>query len=279
MSPDKGPDELTRRQWLLRLGKVAMLFEFSESAAGMEAREAGATTSPKSEFQGLPPGVYEASSEHMAHALLSDERYPAIPEGSETGYAKPRTSPLQPQFFTPAEFRVVERLVTLILGDPPRGLQPVPAKENQQSAGEVAEWIDLVVSSEAAIREAARGLLPEHRVLAVRYFGTDAVQELENTAHEPVCRGGLQWLEAKSRLLHAKEFLELEDHQQARFLELASKEGAGAGEDAAGAKFLAFMKTQTIRGFYTSRAGLEELNYKGNTFHVDCPGCARRRSS
>jgi hypothetical protein len=276
MSPEKSPGELTRRQWLLRLGKVAALFEFSESAAGMEARQAGASSPPESEFQGLPLGMYEASSEHMAHALLSDERFPAIPEGSETGYAKPRSSPFQPQFFTPAEFRVVERLVTLILGDPPKGLQPVPAQENQQSAGEVAEWVDLVVSSEAAIREAARGLLPEHRVLAARYFGTNAVKELETAAHEAACHEGFEWLEAKSRELHGKEFLQLEEHQQTRLLELAGEEGTGAGEDAAGAKFLAFMKTQTIRGFYTSRSGLEELNYKGNTFHVDCPGCARR---
>jgi len=276
MSPDKSPDELTRRQWLLRLGKVAMLFEFSESAAGIGAREAGASSPPQSEFPGLPPGVYEASSRHMARALLSDERYPGIPAGSETDYVKPRTSPFQPQFFTPAEFKVVERLVTLILGDPPRVLQPVSAKENRQSASEVAEWIDLVVSSGAAIREAARELLPEHRVLAARYFGTDAVKELEIAAYETVCHEGLQWLEAKSRQLHVKEFLELEEHEQARLLELVREDRVGAGGDEAGARFLAFMKTQIIRGFYTSRAGLEELNYKGNTFYVDCPGCARR---
>lgn len=276
MSVNKRPVELTRRQWLLRLGGTAMLFEFGGPAAEMEAGKGSALSLPASEFQGLPPGLYEPSNEHMAHALLSDERYRAIPAGSETDYLKPRSSPFQPQFFTPAEFRVIERLVTLILGDPPQNSHPASAEQNRQAASEVAEWIDLVVSSRAAVREAARGLSAEHRLLATRYFGTDAADELENVAQESVCRDGLKWLEAKSKELYAKEFLELGEGEQTRLLELANSENPQSSKDAPPAGFLTYIKAQVIRGFYTSRMGLEELNYKGNIFHVDCPGCARR---
>ena len=30
---------------------------------------------------------------------------------------------------------------------------------------------------------------------------------------------------------------------------------------------------EAIRGYYTSAAGIAELDYKGNTYYPDCPGC------
>jgi hypothetical protein len=44
--------------------------------------------------------------------------------------------------------------------------------------------------------------------------------------------------------------------------------------DTSEARFFGFLKTETIKGFYTSRAGLKELNYKGNAFYARSPGCS-----
>ena len=33
------------------------------------------------------------------------------------------------------------------------------------------------------------------------------------------------------------------------------------------------LRHETIRGYYTTRAGLRDLNYQGNAFYGACPGC------
>jgi hypothetical protein len=37
--------------------------------------------------------------------------------------------------------------------------------------------------------------------------------------------------------------------------------------------FLIWMRSRTLDGFYTSQQGLEELDYKGNAFYAESPGC------
>jgi hypothetical protein len=38
-------------------------------------------------------------------------------------------------------------------------------------------------------------------------------------------------------------------------------------------KFFEITRAQAVRGYYTSAAGLEELDYKGNAYYGDSPGC------
>jgi hypothetical protein len=38
-------------------------------------------------------------------------------------------------------------------------------------------------------------------------------------------------------------------------------------------KFFEIARTEVVRGYYTSAAGLEELDYKGNAYYADSPGC------
>ena len=72
-------DEFTRRAWILRLGGATILTGFSGS--GLDAQESGASESGK-----LPPGLYQPSLDHLAHApkgkpemvLISSEGTPAV---------------------------------------------------------------------------------------------------------------------------------------------------------------------------------------------------------
>ena len=34
-----------------------------------------------------------------------------------------------------------------------------------------------------------------------------------------------------------------------------------------------FVRREAVRGYFTSQAGLKELDYKGNAFYGACPGC------
>ena len=41
----------------------------------------------------------------------------------------------------------------------------------------------------------------------------------------------------------------------------------------AGTRLFKFIKAEAIRGFYTSRMGLKELDYRGNAFYAESPRC------
>lgn len=270
-----GGTELTRREWMLRLGEAAALFGFTGSLPEVEAKAASALSLLAPEVKTLPAGLYDSSSEHMAQALISDERFLKIPPGSETDYVRPREGAYTPQFFTPGEFEVVTRLVRLTLGEisEPAGAEAETRGTKGGILAEVAEWIDLAVANAASVREAARRLAPEHKAVAVRYYGSEVVDRLENADPEKTCREGLEWLEEESRRHYARAFMNLEESRQIRVMDSISDARPDVAHENPGTRLFAFLKRETIRGFYTSRVGLKELDYKGNAFYVECPGC------
>lgn len=264
--------ELTRREWLLKLGEAAVLFGFGGAIdeAPMEAasRPALATL----EVSVLPPGLYEPSYEHLRHALSNERPFHPVPAGSQTDYLKLRSGSLKPRFFSPREFQMVERIVELMLGEPSSA--PGASKhEAEVIRAVVAEWVDLAVFSSAAVREAAWRLAPDHRALAIAHYGADAVSELETADPQQVCREGLRWLEEECGRRYGAGFLHLTSDQQLEMLKLVSEDRADRSARNAGTELFRLMKAEIIRGFYTSRPGLNELDYKGNAFYAECPGC------
>lgn len=255
-APDKTPDGLTRREWLLRLGEITALAgvaglvpEMATTLAGAEQQTAAA----------LPPGLYAPSPQHLIHAL-SGQGVGAIPPGSETDYVQPRQGPFHPQFFSSGEFPVVTRLVEILLG-----------KADSGAVAETAEWIDLYVYRAAGAREAARRLDPLHRALAVAYYGEASVVELETSDPQSAAREGMAALEERCRTRLARAFLELPAAGQADLV----RELSQVPQESPLRRFYDLLRRETIRGYYTSRWGLKELDYKGNAYHVQCPGCEK----
>ena len=150
---------------------------------------------------------------------------------------------------------------------------PLCASCHLSAAQEVAAWIDLRVSSAAGVREAALHLDPLYRALAIAYFGSAHVIELETSDPATICREGLDWIAATARSQHAEEFLSLDQNRQLALLHSISDERAATQNENPGTRFFAFLKSETIRGFYTSHAGLQELDFKGNAFYARSPGC------
>jgi len=181
----------------------------------------------------LPPGLYEPSLQHLAHSLKTNVE--AAPE------------PLSPRHFGAEDFSLVRSLVALMLGEEP----------STPTVLEIAVWIDRIVGRSEEVRIAARSLSPAHRRLAVDYYGEDTVRELESERPETLCRDGLVALRQAG--------FEALDHR-AQLAHLAGLEDANN-------PFLAWMKRRTLDGFYTSRQGLQELDYKGNAFYAQSPGC------
>lgn len=85
-------------------------------------------------------------------------------------------------------------------------------------------------------------------------------------------REGLKALNDKSREMFSKPFAEATSEQQVQLLTEISKNEFAPKTDAE--MFFRRVKGATIDGYYTSEIGIhQELQYKGNSFLKDFPGC------
>jgi len=253
-------DDLTRRQWILRLGELVALAGVSGALPDF------ATALAKGQgidVTQLPPGLYEASQDHLVHALSSAGKNWSPPSGSETEYVQPNSQ--QPlQFFTNEEFAIITRLFEIFLGT-------VDATVVAQSA----HWLDLWLFSSAGVRTAAQRLDPMHRALAVAYYGEDSVRELETADPQAIARTGLRALHDLSRELYDRDFGQLVANEQIELVTTSAK----TQPQPAVAKFLELARTEAIRAYYTSAKGLEELDYKGNAYYTESPGCEQKKNA
>jgi hypothetical protein len=235
---------VTRRQWFMQMGGGVVLAGWS--GADLDAAQ-------------LPPGVYEASREHLGHALAGNP----VAVGGETELAQLRGARFQPAFLSPDEYQTIERLTALLLGE----------QAETQVVREIAAWIDLTLFDAGAVRTAARTLSPAYRAVAVAYYGAEPVRRLEEFDAQKVTREGIAWIEAYSRQAHGGSFNSRIDAKQIGILQVISDDRQDRGTENAGTRFFKFLKERVIDGFYTSKAGLEELGYRGNAFYASPPGC------
>lgn len=248
----------TRRTWLVTISQAAVGLGVAGSVQGHTENAATAAV--------LPPGVYQPSTDGLSHALMSAEQYHPIPPGCPTDYVLPANGPFELLFFSAAEFPVIRRLTQLLLGD---------VSDDPGMSQEVAEWVDLRVSSADGVHQAALDVDPLYRALAAAYFGQ--AEHVPAAASARVCREGLEWIFSAARAQHSKEFMSLEVERQIAILHSIGDERPDKQNENPGTRFFAFLKPEVIRGFYTSRAGLKELDFKGNAFYARSPGCPSKQ--
>jgi gluconate 2-dehydrogenase gamma chain len=86
-------------------------------------------------------------------------------------------------------------------------------------------------------------------------------------------RYGLTWLDAHARKKHGHPFRELPDGTQTTLLQtLAYKDKYESGDEE-GREFFDRIREYTVMGFYTSRIGLEALDYPGLKIYTEVPEC------
>lgn len=253
---DDAPDfsnAISRRQWLLRLGEMMAL----AGVSGMVPDTATSLLAFGQQSAQLPPGLYLPSSDHLVHALSSGTKWIAPTQGSDTDYALPAAVPYRPQFFSAEEFSVITRMTEIILG-----------KIEADALAQTTQWIDLWFHSSAAVRQAAQRLDPLHRALAAAYYGDSAVKELETADAAAIARAGLEAMHRVANEKYKANFRGLSMEQQSDLLR-----SIGVNSEDPLAKFFGLIRGEAIRGYYTSAAGLRELDYKGNAYYGECPGC------
>ncbi len=85
--------------------------------------------------------------------------------------------------------------------------------------------------------------------------------------------GGLAWLDSQTRSRHGKTFLESSREQQQALLDQIAWRAKAPPDLAAGVAFFALMRTWTVDAFFSSRVGIADLGYRGNTAVAEFNGC------
>jgi hypothetical protein len=86
--------------------------------------------------------------------------------------------------------------------------------------------------------------------------------------HQLPVRGGLMWLDNKSNKQFGKEFKACSDEQQIAIVDQIAYPDKAAPEVEQGVKFFSLMRNLTLTGYYTTKMGLDDLDYKGNVANV-----------
>jgi gluconate 2-dehydrogenase gamma chain len=96
-------------------------------------------------------------------------------------------------------------------------------------------------------------------------------------AHDPNIqqpfRDGLRWLNEESRKTSGSGFAKLPSDQQNRLLGTVAYRKHYIPRQETGQKFFALMRRYTVMGYYTSRIGLEELDFPGLRLYTASPAC------
>lgn len=141
--------------------------------------------------------------------------------------------PHQPEFFTPHEWRTVRVLADLII--------PRDARSGSATDAAVPEFIDFTVNDR-----------PYMQV--------------------PV-RGGLRWLDAESQDRHGAAFVELTPVQQTGILDDIAWPERARPEMRHGVAFFNRFRDLVASGFWSSKMGIEDLDYRGNQAVPAWNGC------
>lgn len=149
------------------------------------------------------------------------------------GLVKGAATPLAPSFFTPHEWDTVRVLVDLI----------IPRDERSGSATEagVPEFMDFMMT------DRPDGQTP--------------------------MRGGLAWLDNESLERNGKTFLEATEPQRTAILDDIAWPKKAKPEMSQGVAFFNMFRDLTASGFWSSKIGIADLDYRGNTFVAEWTGC------
>ena len=97
----------------------------------------------------------------------------------------------------------------------------------------------------------------------------------ENREYQLTLGGGLMWLDATCTDRYGNAYMKCEAGNQKQILDLIAyrKNALTDPSLSQGVEFFAFLRTMTLDGFFTSQAGIKYLEYIGNTFLKEFPGC------
>ena len=157
----------------------------------------------------------------------------AMQAASAAQTARAAAAPFVPKFFTANEFRFVRVLADIV----------IPKDERSGSASDagVPEFMDFMM--------------------------------IEQPARQVAMRGGLAWLDVECQERFDKTFLDCADAQRAAVLDDIAWPARAKPEFAHGVAFFTSFRDLTAAGFWTTRMGIDDLQYLGNRSVAQWRGC------
>jgi hypothetical protein len=138
-----------------------------------------------------------------------------------------------PQFFTAHEYATVRVLAELVI--------PRDGRSGGALGAGVPEFMDFILA--------------------------------ENPDLQTGIRGGLAWLDAESQERFGREFVEVTDVERRALLDDIAWPGRAKPEHSQGVAFFSRFRDLTASGFFSSRIGVADLRYLGNTALPEWRGC------
>lgn len=139
----------------------------------------------------------------------------------------------RPAFFTASEYRVVRVLADLVI--------PRDARSGSATDAGVPPFMDFILSAYPSMQQPMRE--------------------------------GLQWLNDASTQRFGKPFLDATAAQRRQLLDAIAYPKRAAPADQPGVEFFNRFRDLTASGFWSSRIGVADLQYRGNTAQAQWNGC------
>ncbi|HET9704471.1 MAG TPA: gluconate 2-dehydrogenase subunit 3 family protein [Vicinamibacterales bacterium] len=157
----------------------------------------------------------------------------AMQAASAAQTARAAAAPFVPKFFTPVEFRFVRVLADIV----------IPKDERSGSASDagVPEFMDFMM--------------------------------IEQPARQVAMRGGLAWLDRECQIRFDKIFLDCSAAERTAVLDDIAWPAKAKPELAHGVAFFSSFRDLTAAGFWTTRMGIDDLQYLGNRSVARWNGC------
>ena len=86
-------------------------------------------------------------------------------------------------------------------------------------------------------------------------------------------RGGLTWLDMECNRLFNHDFADCSEAQQKQILDRIAYPAKAAPQDANAVAFFNHLRDLVVSGFFSSKMGVKDLPYLGNTMVADWEGC------
>lgn len=142
-------------------------------------------------------------------------------------------APFKPKFFTPHEYATVRLLVDLII--------PKDDRSGSATDAGVPEFMDFMMA--------------------------------DQPTRQTAMRGGLAWIDRESLRRHDATLLACTAAQRTALLDEIAWPQRTKPELSHGVAFFNSFRDLTASGFWTSKMGMDDLQYMGNTFVPEWKGC------
>jgi hypothetical protein len=146
-----------------------------------------------------------------------------------------KAAPYKPKFFTAHEYATITALANLII--------PKDERSGNASDAGVPEFIDFMMTDQ-----------PDRQLLM---------------------RGGVKWLDSECRKQYGQPFVKCTAAQQTEMCDALAFPAKAKPQHSHGVRFFGAVRDLTATGFFTSKIGIADLDYKGNTFVAQWTGAPK----